>query len=199
MATELDYSQSGEQQVLLDWSGSRTGTLLDIGAADGMTFSNSRALIERGWSAVLVEPAPWAVDKLLTLYHDRPDVLVVNALVMGDQQGLVELFYSRDDLVSTTHAPERDRWEKLVNFESCWVVAVELYDLLQRFGPFELALIDAEGETNNLVQAYSEHRYWDTLRCGCFEVDNPKNAWAMCREGWKQLALTTNNVVFVRC
>src|SRR6186713_1166854 len=60
------YSQNNEEQIILDYfrEGKR-GKVLDIGANDGITFSNSAKLIELGWSAVLVEPSPIAYQRLL--------------------------------------------------------------------------------------------------------------------------------------
>ncbi len=44
-----------EEQVILDYFGNKIGNLLDIGANDGITLSNSRKLIELGWSGDLIE------------------------------------------------------------------------------------------------------------------------------------------------
>ena len=44
------YSQNNEEQVILDYFGNKIGNLLDIGANDGITLSNSRKLIELGWA-----------------------------------------------------------------------------------------------------------------------------------------------------
>lgn len=52
------YSQNGEQEAILKIFGESEGRFLDIGAYDGKTFSNTLALIERGWSGVLIEPSP---------------------------------------------------------------------------------------------------------------------------------------------
>lgn len=59
-----DYSQNREQAVILRNLAGINGTLLDIGANDGITFSNTRALVELGWSGVLVEPSRTAFLKL---------------------------------------------------------------------------------------------------------------------------------------
>lgn len=197
-----DYSQSGEQEILLRWAGQRApGRLLDIGAADGVTFSNSKALIDLGWSAVLVEPAPWAADRLLALYREHPEVTVVNALVLAEQWGLVELHHSRDDLVSTTHAAQRNLWASYVDFESCYVMAGSLATLLDKFGPFDFASIDAEGETAALAEAYQRHTHWNALQCICAEVEEPwSKQWAnkLIGAGWRQLGVTTNNVLLAR-
>lgn len=61
----MTYSQNDEQEAILRYFGEFAGSLLDIGAFDGITFSNSRALLERGWIGVLVEPDPWNVQKLI--------------------------------------------------------------------------------------------------------------------------------------
>lgn len=60
-----DFSQSGEQAIILKYFGDFRGTVLDIGANDGILYSNSRALVELDWSAVLVEPAEIAFGKLM--------------------------------------------------------------------------------------------------------------------------------------
>lgn len=60
-----DFSQNREQRIILDFFGAHRGTFLDIGANDGVTLSNTRALALLGWSGILVEPAPMAYRKLL--------------------------------------------------------------------------------------------------------------------------------------
>ena len=58
-----DYSQNGEQKIILEYFQDKyKGKVLDIGANDGITLSNSRALIEKGWDGVLIEPAPSAAQ-----------------------------------------------------------------------------------------------------------------------------------------
>lgn len=59
------YSQNDEQDVILRFFGKRVGKFLDIGAFDGITFSNTRALAELGWSGVMVEPNPFSLTKLI--------------------------------------------------------------------------------------------------------------------------------------
>jgi FkbM family methyltransferase len=65
------HSQNNEEELILRHFGNRIGCVLDVGANDGTTLSNSYAAIERGWSAVLVEPAPSAWSRLIALHADR--------------------------------------------------------------------------------------------------------------------------------
>lgn len=53
-----NYSQNDEQDFILRYFGGSKGRLLEVGAFDGIQFSNTRALLESGWSGVLIEPDP---------------------------------------------------------------------------------------------------------------------------------------------
>lgn len=56
-----DYSQNGEQAHILhylDTIGIKEGHLVDLGAGDGYTMSNTRALLERGWTGDLYDGDP---------------------------------------------------------------------------------------------------------------------------------------------
>lgn len=56
-----DYSQNGEQRVILETLkavGIEKGHLVDLGAGDGVTMSNSRALLDKGWTGDLYDGDP---------------------------------------------------------------------------------------------------------------------------------------------
>ena len=73
------YSQYGEENFLNDFfKNLETGFLVDIGAADGLRYSNSRHLIENGWSGLLVEPNLKNFNKLKSLYSDNKNILLEN-------------------------------------------------------------------------------------------------------------------------
>ena len=53
------YSQRDEEKYILEaFDGKTDGRFLDIGAWHPTVFSNTRALIEMGWSGVMIEPSP---------------------------------------------------------------------------------------------------------------------------------------------
>ena len=61
MAYMNKYSQNGEEAVILETLaalGIEKGHLVDLGAGDGVTMSNTRALIERGWTGNLYDGDP---------------------------------------------------------------------------------------------------------------------------------------------
>jgi hypothetical protein len=56
-----DYSQNAEQAHILhylDTIGIKQGHLVDLGAGDGYTMSNTRALLDRGWTGDLYDGDP---------------------------------------------------------------------------------------------------------------------------------------------
>lgn len=56
-----DYSQNGEQAHILhyfDVMGIDRGHLVDLGAGDGVTMSNTRALLNKGWTGDLYDGDP---------------------------------------------------------------------------------------------------------------------------------------------
>jgi FkbM family methyltransferase len=200
-----DFSQSGEQATILEWAERHgPGRFLDIGAADGLTASNSRALALAGWSGVCVEPAAALFDKLAYVYADRPDVNCVQAALVPylDEARLIP-FHMSHDLVSTTVDRYADTWAELVEFIPCHVTAVDVVELLAAFpGPYDFVTVDTEGTSLAL---------WDSLRAvdGLFapgamavvEAENGGERWTVqqaAHEGWARLGVTPNNVLLER-
>lgn len=73
-----DYSQNGEQAHILhyiDTIGLKTGHLVDLGAGDGRTMSNTRALIERGWTGDLYDGDPKGAKDVTQLWITRESIL----------------------------------------------------------------------------------------------------------------------------
>lgn len=75
------FSQYNEEEIVLHYFSNRVASFLDIGAWDGITLSNTRALSILGWSGVLVEPCPSAFVELLKNTKAFPKLICVNAAV----------------------------------------------------------------------------------------------------------------------
>src|ERR1700693_122327 len=89
----MSYAQSQEDDFVLNYFGDFKGTLLEIGANDGVTFSNSRLLIENGWNAHLLEPGNSAFLKLAELYADSWHA-VLHRVGIGAEDGIVDFYES---------------------------------------------------------------------------------------------------------
>jgi len=147
------FSQNNEEQWIADYFGDHVGTLLDLGANDGTTLSNSRAAILRGWFGVLVEASPTAFSRLRSLYAYEEQVELHNVAVCA-QSGKMILHESGPHLntgdtgiLSTLVTAERDKWAPTTHFTPAWVECVAFRDLLKRsqFAEFDLITMDIEG------------------------------------------------------
>ena len=80
----VSYSNLDEQEIvtrLLARLGVRAGFCVDIGASDGLTMSNSRALFEAGWSGLAVEYDPAKFAALARASAGLPNVSLAKCKV----------------------------------------------------------------------------------------------------------------------
>ncbi len=122
---------------------------VDIGAHDGVTFSNSRPFVEAGWTCLLVEPHPDTFATLETNCSGWPNALPVPCAVAA-KPGILPLFVGRDPgLMNSTLSTDSNRWmEATRSFESVPVQVETLTGLLHRHGfPRDISVlsIDTEG------------------------------------------------------
>ena len=90
----VDYSNFGEQEVIarhLARLGVEGGTFVDIGAADGQTSSNTRALALAGWDGLAIEADPAAFARLAWRAAETPRVrLARSAVTPGNVVALLQ-------------------------------------------------------------------------------------------------------------
>jgi FkbM family methyltransferase len=94
----VDYSQHGEQAIIIKHFENDLQTtcrFLDIGANDGITFSNTYALSLLGWKGICVEPIPEAFLKLQRLHAENTSIDCINAGV-SDETKIVSFHQSND-------------------------------------------------------------------------------------------------------
>jgi FkbM family methyltransferase len=154
----MSYSQNNEQELILQYFGAnRIGTLLDIGANDGRSLSNSLAAIERGWSAVLIEPSPTAFEKLVQLHEGRNNISCFN-IAIGEHDGEADFYESGEhigngdtSLISTLKETELTRWKgtRFDNFTKIKTDVVTWKRFYDEFAPppkiYNLISVDCEG------------------------------------------------------
>lgn len=167
-----DYSQSGEQKIILDYFGDFRGTFLDAGANDGTVLSNTHALGLLGWRGVLIEPAAMAFEKLRILYSHgtekwNEDHYVVTTIDAVNQwKWLVQAAITTHDgpvdfwdcgvhlhkgdtsLLSTIRPEELERWKRSgEQFTKTTVRGITVATLMRETGMTraDFVSIDCEG------------------------------------------------------
>lgn len=195
-----DYSQFGEQQVILRWADAQhaKGSFLDLGCYDGETYSNTAALADRGWPGICIDASPDAVAACASRYAARDDITVIcAAFTTGDRRTAVIHWVPGTMYSSMT--PSRRTDIVLVPLE---VAALDLEMLAGRVADLPRPLfvsIDLEGAS---IDALSWLLTVTDPGCICVEANVPAERSA-AREllgGWheQRLARNNSNLIFER-
>lgn len=169
----MAYSQSTEEQIILDYFGDKTGTLLSLGENDGETFSNSKALIEKGWVATLFEPSPEAFKKLIELHQWNPNIVCIEKAV-SNFNGKTVFFHSGEhigkgdiSLLSTLKKEETKRWGDTAKFEEIEVDCIDFKKLLELspYKTFDFISIDCEGVEIDILKQMNFDELETKLLC----------------------------------
>jgi FkbM family methyltransferase len=172
------YTQNNEEQIILDYfKDEKNLSVLDIGANDGKTFSNSLRLIELGWSAVLIEPSPKAFSRLSKLHINNSKVTCL-PIAISNSNGIVKLKESSGligqgdvGLVSSLKEEENYRWirEFNVSFTNVDVLCMD-FNSFYHISPikkFEFISIDTEGFDLEILQQID----LDLIGCKCLCIE----------------------------
>src|SRR5690606_4215569 len=199
------YSQNAEEKIILDYFGSETGTFIDIGANDGVTFSNTRALAERGWRGVLVEPSPQAFAKLKDLYNGHKGFYTY-PYAISDHNGKAMLQESGPlcsaadvGLVSTFHAEEKARFSKSVRYSPIEVKTFRWKTFLNRLSvkEFDFVSMDCEGDELNILPQMD----LTATRMICIEWNGKqdlKTEYEKYLDGFNLIYTSAENLIYAR-
>jgi FkbM family methyltransferase len=168
------YSQYGEESVILSFfNNTKHGCLVDVGAADGITNSNSRYLIENlEWSGILIEPHPKFYESLVSLYEKNPNIVVQNIALhnhVGEMPFYAYGFNVHENAqVSTLSEAFKERVVKLYGnrYESSILVKVNtLSNILKTVEKCDFLSIDCEGVDMHVLQSNDWSLYRPGLVC----------------------------------
>jgi len=172
----ISYSQHDEQRaldrIIHSWpprpGRSRARRFLDIGAYDGIRYSNTHFLALTGWSGVCVEPSHEPFARLARLYRGNPRIVLVHALI-GQHSKLVQ-FWSSPDAVATSDPAHHAKWKETARFQEVWIPELPLDSLLYGFpGPYDLVNIDCEGKATERIYFDMAGRDFVGARVVCVE------------------------------
>lgn len=195
----MSYSQEGEEAFLLEHFKGRTGKFLDIGAADGIKFSNTRALAELGWSGVLVEPNPHQFVKLDALYLGNPKMTLVNAVVAPMERGLYTFYHSDQTVVASIDENLIKEWSKNFRYRTWLAASVRISDILLDCGyQYDFVSIDAEGLSVAIAREFLAAVY-GAGRPEVMCVENDAHVGDLAGLGKYKVAVSNaNNTILVR-
>lgn len=171
------------------------GRFLDIGAADGVTFSNTRILYDMGFNGVAVEPSP---NFCKALAENCPRVKIVQA-ALTDKDGPVELYHT-PDFTSTLSESHKSRWEKVTQYTKLGVDGICWNTLMAEHGTdFDFINLDIEGQN---VQAFKNmpFEYMYAAKMFCIEYDDGLDLirGVLQSHGFRHLFVNGENLIMVK-
>jgi FkbM family methyltransferase len=154
----MGYSQHNEDGIILGYlqqtNKEYNGIILDVGANDGVKYSNSRMFIEQyGWKGVLIEPTKDCVAKLNELYQDNKDIEIFDVAI-DEQEGEKEIHIGTligegINQISTLNQEDKKYWEsnRGVKYDSEIIKTTTIKKVLEQsaYKTFDIVSIDAEG------------------------------------------------------
>lgn len=150
------FSQAGEDDWIAERFAGRFGRFLDLGAHDGQSNSNTRALALAGWGGLCVEASPRIFSALSARYDDTPAVRCLHAAITPDRTGKIALLECQDQM-STIMPEHADRWHAIAGteFVPVEVPALSVASLLNLHGSdWSLISIDVEGISADVCLAF---------------------------------------------
>lgn len=210
------YSLEGEDDIVLKYFTDKygqdfKGSVLEIGANDGISYSNSKLLIENGWKADLVEPAEIPFKKLVELYNGNVNVNLHNfavdkivGTVNFHESGMTYNVSSNETgMLSSLLAPDVAVMRMMgIFFRQIQVKAIDFKTLLPLTrGKWHFISIDTEGTDWDILQQI------DLKGVGCeFLSIEHKNAtpkefyieYARRYGGLKVLLINEHNILFTK-
>ena len=197
------FSQYGEEQIINKFFSSKTGgVLVDVGAMDGVTYSNSRELIlNYGWGGVLVEPHPEYFNKLTELYINTPSVNLKN-VACAKEEGDVDFYiYSegKDSCVSTISKEFKKRVIRAHGNkfkEPIRVKAITLHNILSEVGHVDFLSVDCEGVDMDVLRSNDWTKYRPTLVCVEHSMDEKELEQFVLEINYSICAKTIGNTFF---
>jgi len=174
VSDSMIYCQDDTEDVLNKVFGtSYVGRFLDIGAYDGLTYSGTRMLFERGWGGVVVEVSIKPLHSLFELYKNEDRVSIVSAYVSDDpNRGLVKLSdgdgsmgsFCKEDVSEEVVRAATNGYT--IDYLTAYAAPLHPSRILEAFpGNFDFVCIDTEGTNEAVARAIDYDTIGTKLVC----------------------------------
>jgi FkbM family methyltransferase len=154
------------------------GSFVEVGAYDGITYSNTYGLAEMGWHGLYIEAIEEYYKNCYVIHSDHPNIDIVNACV-GDGSK-VELYiggeYSTFDKDFMLHVPQG--WGAVFDFIGK-VKTVTLDALLTDYwnqDEIDLLVVDVEGSENAVLSGFTVAK-WEPVMAIVECHEHHHNEW----------------------
>lgn len=196
------YAQYGEESFLKDYfKNINNGIVVDIGAADGIRYSNSRYLIEQGWNALLIEPNPKNFNKLKELYINNNTVKIENIGCGDNSYDFLEFYIDKNDEHEQLSTFKKSQMEKCKSIYNCDFVTTNIKvfktsEMLKKHNItyIDFISIDTEDFDENVIIGIDFELV--DINLICIEHDTPKIQKKLLENSFIKLYKTIGNTFY---
>ncbi len=191
------------------------GFFVEVGAFNGINWSNTRCLALAGWGGLMVEPHPEYFEKLKELYIDNPKI-AYECFCIGKENGGIELYLGGSN--STTNPKMVEiyndiEWARisgltLDKFIQCELMTLDtLLEMYDRQPNFEVLVIDVEGAEIDVLKGFDIQKWQPQLAIVETHKHNDdkrlarKARWIdmyFCKYGYEEIYSDYINSIYVR-
>jgi FkbM family methyltransferase len=210
----MGYSQSDEETVIFRYFEDNpekingTGVLLDIGAFDGRNFSNSLAMIEKGWKACLVEASSFSFSKCYMEHRLRENVTLVNTVLTAnsEQNKLIEFYESPNSAVSTLDGNNlwyKEDTKEYLKHRKIYTTSIGFMDFMawcdvSGFNKIDFLTIDVEGISADFSMMFDPDKYQTSLVCVEKDKKDEEIIQYYSKFGFKKIYNSSENIIIGR-
>lgn len=148
------------------FGGKRDGLFVEVGAYDGVTYSNTYQLAVAGWAGLYIEPVPKLFVQCVGNHKNHPDIRVIKAVIGEPSHNEIPLYTDGNELF-TTKRWLADSLAGPLNVKHYDVVTVRSLDsVLQECNIpryFDLIVIDVEGAEMDVLRGFSIMSYFPKM------------------------------------
>lgn len=192
------YSQWNEEKYITEFFNNFIGRFLDIGAYNGVTFSNTYKLVKMGWGGVCIEPSISVLPSLKEIHKDNDKIEIIEVAI-GQYDGSIKFYDSNGDAVSSCNKDHKIKWETNAKskFKEIEVDCLSVNSLFNKVGyDFDFINIDVEGDS---VKVFSQLPFskLNKLKLICVEYDNSFNEALKIglNNGFKEISREHGNLI----
>ena len=198
-APNQDTSQNGEVTLLMRLVNEFECQkfVVDAGANDGITISNSLPFIRSGWRGILIEPAP-AVFKKLQANHGHSSNVTCLPIACSDKTGEADLYIGSDGeegLLSSLCETDNEWFRSARTSQTVKVKTETLSNILREYDAPHcpgILLVDCEGMDYEVLLGLDFEQFRPTM------IATEEYEWEPAKHAAKYGLLIQNNYSLVQ-
>lgn len=149
--------------IYMKYFGYKTdGFFVDVGAYDGMSYSNSYCLAEAGWKGICYEPIPEFYQKCIEVHRKHPNVKIIQT-ALGNRTGVVNMVVAGTLSTYSDYYINTKYWGPEYRWKNGMISPITTLDITLRENNvqpnFDVLSLDVEGSETDVLKCF-DVEYW---------------------------------------